>query len=177
MSRAQFKHRYSFFTDASIIAGNYRVICKDLWWKADSYRHLKHRGGCTIPCVSIKCMYDVNSVTQPSSPVPLLGKQLFISNDRNRVRWAVWELAQERVCTDSFENFSVNSLKRDQSNNTKFNPPLFSLVNTFNVQLKITCFRMCTRSGGAHYRAGNSCTMWTPWMPIPRYLFLFYFFG
>ncbi len=31
-----------------------------------------------------------------------------------------------------FENFSVKSLKRDQSNDFKFNPRLFSLVNTFN---------------------------------------------
>jgi hypothetical protein len=32
-----------------------------------------------------------------------------------------------------FENFSENRLKEDQSNDTKFNPPLFSLVNTFNL--------------------------------------------
>jgi hypothetical protein len=31
-----------------------------------------------------------------------------------------------------FENFSVNSLTGDLSNNTIANPPLFSLVNTFN---------------------------------------------
>jgi hypothetical protein len=30
-----------------------------------------------------------------------------------------------------FENFSVNSLRGDLSNSTTFNPPLFSLVNTF----------------------------------------------
>ncbi len=30
-----------------------------------------------------------------------------------------------------FENFSVNSLKGDLSNAITFNPPLFSLVNTF----------------------------------------------
>jgi hypothetical protein len=29
------------------------------------------------------------------------------------------------------ENLSVNSLKGDLSNATTFNPPLFSLVNTF----------------------------------------------
>jgi hypothetical protein len=37
-----------------------------------------------------------------------------------------------------FENFSVNSLKGDLSNSTTFNPPLFSLVNTFNLQPIIT---------------------------------------
>jgi hypothetical protein len=32
-----------------------------------------------------------------------------------------------------FENFSVNSLKGDLSNPITFNPPLFSLVNTFKL--------------------------------------------
>jgi len=42
---------------------------------------------------------------------------------------------QNGVCTDSFENLSENSLnlKGDQSNDTNFNPPLFSLVNTFKL--------------------------------------------
>jgi hypothetical protein len=31
-----------------------------------------------------------------------------------------------------FENFSEKSLKGDLSNATTFDPPLFSLVNTFN---------------------------------------------
>ncbi len=59
----------------------------------------------------------------------VIGKHLAISNDRNSVRWAVlgWE------STDSFENFSVKSSKRDQSKYTEFNPPLFSLVDTFMV--------------------------------------------
>ncbi len=52
-----------------------------------------------------------------------IGKQLFISNDRYRVRWEVLGLSQDGVCTYSFENFSVKCLKRDQSNETKFNPP------------------------------------------------------
>jgi hypothetical protein len=34
------------------------------------------------------------------------------------------------------ENPSVNSLKRDLSNALTFNPPLFSLVNTFKKELK-----------------------------------------
>jgi hypothetical protein len=56
-----------------------------------------------------------------------------ISNDRNRVRWAVLDLSQDGACTESFYNLSVNSLKGVLSNATtfKFNPPLFSLVNTF----------------------------------------------
>jgi hypothetical protein len=42
-----------------------------------------------------------------------------------------FRFSQDGVCTDSFENLSANILKGDQSNDTKFNPPLFSLVNTF----------------------------------------------
>ncbi len=61
----------------------------------------------------------------------VIGKQLMISNDRNMVCWAVLGLSQDEVCTDSFENFSAKSLKRDQSNDTKVNLPLFSLVYTF----------------------------------------------
>jgi hypothetical protein len=40
--------------------------------------------------------------------------------------------SQDGACTDLLENLSVNSLKRDLSNALTFNPPLFSLVNTFN---------------------------------------------
>jgi hypothetical protein len=40
------------------------------------------------------------------------------------------------VCTDLFENFSVNSLMHDLSNDASFNPPLVSLLNTFNVKKK-----------------------------------------
>jgi hypothetical protein len=36
-----------------------------------------------------------------------------------------------------FENFRENSLKRDLSNGTTANPPLFSLVNTFKAPLII----------------------------------------
>ncbi len=38
-------------------------------------------------------------------------------------------------CTDSFENFRDNSLKRGLSNDITLNPPLFSLVNTFKGSL------------------------------------------
>ena len=46
-------------------------------------------------------------------------------------RWVVLGLPQAGACTDLFENFSEISLKGDLSNATTFNPPLFSLVNTF----------------------------------------------
>ncbi len=47
------------------------------------------------------------------------------------VRWVVLGLPQAGACTDLFENLSEISLKGDLSNATTFNPPLFSLVNTF----------------------------------------------
>jgi hypothetical protein len=49
---------------------------------------------------------------------------------------AVFGLSQDRVCTDSFEHVSAKSLKGDQSNDTKFNPSLFSWVNTFKKVIK-----------------------------------------
>ncbi len=48
----------------------------------------------------------------------VIGKQLFISNYRHSVRWEVLGLSQDGVCTDSFKNFIMESLKRDQSNDT-----------------------------------------------------------
>ncbi len=36
-----------------------------------------------------------------------------------------------------FDNFSVNSLQSDLSNDTTVNPPLFSLVNTFKASVHI----------------------------------------
>jgi hypothetical protein len=44
--------------------------------------------------------------------------------------------SQDGACTDSFENFRENSLNGDLSNNITLNPPLFSLVNTFNIAAK-----------------------------------------
>ncbi len=64
----------------------------------------------------------------------VIGKQLFIANDRNRVCWVVLGLLQDGAWTDLVENLSVNSLKGDLLNVTTFNPPLFSLVNTFKLQ-------------------------------------------
>jgi hypothetical protein len=59
-------------------------------------------------------------------------KQLLISRDGNRFRWEV--LGLDGACTDLFENLSVNSWERDLSNANTFNPPNFSLVNTFKEQ-------------------------------------------
>jgi hypothetical protein len=74
----------------------------------------------------------------------VIWKQLLFANDRNRVRGAVLGLSQDGACTDLFENLSVNSLKGDLSNATTFKPPLFSLVNTFNLmQLVKSLLYMC----------------------------------
>ncbi len=56
----------------------------------------------------------------------VIWKQLLIS-DRNTVRWVVLVLglSDDGACTDLFENLSMNSLKRDLSNVTTFNPPSF----------------------------------------------------
>jgi len=58
------------------------------------------------------------------------------ANNRNRIRWAVVGVSQDEDWTDLFENSSVNRLKGDLSNATTFNPPLFSLVNTFKNRQK-----------------------------------------
>jgi hypothetical protein len=55
----------------------------------------------------------------------VIGKQLLLSNDRNKVLC----LSEDGACTDLFENHSVNSLTRDLSNNTTVNHP--SLVNRY----------------------------------------------
>jgi hypothetical protein len=69
----------------------------------------------------------------------VIGKQLLITNDRNRVCWEVLGLSQDGACIDLFENLRVNSLKvsGDLWNATIFNPPLFSMVNTFKMQIWI----------------------------------------
>ena len=47
--------------------------------------------------------------------------------------FAEWFNASHRdgACTNFIENFHDNSLKQDLSNATTFNPPHFSLVDTF----------------------------------------------
>jgi hypothetical protein len=69
----------------------------------------------------------------------VIGNQFFISNDRNRVRWVVSGLLQDGACNDIFENLSENTFKGDLSNATSFNPPLFSLVDTFKTTFRVWC--------------------------------------
>ncbi len=76
----------------SIFARNYRVIWKDLWWTADCYRHIKHRGGCTIPLFQLSVWCEKGDAARHYA---VIGKQLLISNDRNRVRWVVLGLSQD----------------------------------------------------------------------------------
>ncbi len=102
-----------------------------------SYLQLIHRifGTSTEkPIITVNIGEDVQyrvwikCVPQPDT-MPILGIQLFISNDRNRVRWVVLGLSLDGACTDLFEN--LISLKGDLSNDNIVNPPLFSLFNTF----------------------------------------------
>jgi hypothetical protein len=83
---------------------------------------------CTIPLfqLSVRCEKCV-----AARHYAVICKQLLNANDINRVRWVVLDLLQDGACTDFFENFSENSLKGYLSNATTFNPPLFSLVDTF----------------------------------------------
>ncbi len=60
------------------------------------------------------------------------------ANDINRARWVALGLLQDGACTDFFENLSENSLRGDLSNATPFNPPFFSLVDTFKVNKKLS---------------------------------------
>ncbi len=80
-------------------------------------------------------MYDVKSVPQPDT-IALMGNNY--SLQIKETGFAEQFYASHRMggdCTNLFENFSENSLKGDLSNDTTHNPPLFSLVNTFNFEL------------------------------------------
>jgi hypothetical protein len=69
-------------------------------------------------------------------------KKIKIPGFRIRVRWLVLGLSQDGACIKLYDNHSENSLKGDLSNDTTVtvNPPLFSLVNTFNTGvLKVWC--------------------------------------
>ncbi len=103
--------RWSTFAETPNVAQIFCVIWKDLWWRADSYHHFKHRGGSTIPLFQIsvwceECIADRHFT--------VIGKQLLISNDRNRVRCAVLGLSLDRACTDSFKKFQCEELKGRQ---------------------------------------------------------------
>jgi hypothetical protein len=128
--------RAEIFADAPHIGRNGSVIWKDLLWSSDSYRPLKYRGGCTIPLfqLSVRCEKCV-----AARHYAVICKQLLNANDINRVRWVVLDLLQDGACTDFFENLSENSSEGVLSNATTFNPPLFSLFDTFKVLLTKVC--------------------------------------
>jgi hypothetical protein len=79
----------------------------------------------------------------------VIGKQLVLSNGRNRVRGAVLGLSQDGARTNLFENFRKNSLKRDLSNVNTDNQPLFSLVDTFNTVMQETNTFIITKIRGS----------------------------
>ncbi len=75
-------------------------------------------------------MYDVKSVTQQTLCHDW--KTIIDFKWQKQVSLSSFRPPKDRVCKYSFANFSVKSLKRDQSY-----PPFFSLVNTFNINLLI----------------------------------------
>ncbi len=137
MPRGKFKRRYWFFAATPNTAGNCSIIWKDLWWRADSYRLLKYRGGCTVQYRCYNEGYYVKSISQPDT-MPLFENSFCLLNNRNRVRWRVLGLSHDGACTDLFENLSENSLKGDLSNDSTSNIPLFSLFNTFSLVYRRT---------------------------------------
>jgi hypothetical protein len=64
-----------------------------------------------------------------------------LANEKNRLRWVVLGPSQDGAFIDLLENHSKNSLKEDLSNITTFNPPLFSLVNTFKYKIAVPWVR------------------------------------
>jgi hypothetical protein len=97
---------------------------KDLWWRADYYRHLKYRGGCTIPLfqLSVWCEKCVGARHYTD-----IGIQLFISNDRNRVRWVVasHRMGPAPICLKISARIAERETYRMRTLSTR----LFSLVN------------------------------------------------
>ncbi len=102
-------------------------------------------------------MYDVKSESQQDT-IALLGINFCLQIIETG--FAEWFSASPTMgpahCTDSFENFREISFKGDPSNDITLNPPLFSLVNTFNKEIlwdvQITC-----GSDGKLYN--NGCQM------------------
>ncbi len=64
---------------------------------------------CTIPLFQLSVWCEK---CDAALHCPVIGKQLLVLNDGNRVRLAILGFSQDRICTDSFENFSVKSWKR-----------------------------------------------------------------
>jgi hypothetical protein len=79
----------------------------------------------------------------------VVGKQLLISNDRNKVRWAVLYLSHDSFCTDSFETFSVKSLMQDQSNK----PNSTHLFSHWSIPFKHSPFKMFRIFCGINFSA------------------------
>ncbi len=147
--RGEFKNRYCFFPDTPNIGRKCRIIWKDLLWSSDSCRLLEYRGGCTIPLfqLSVRCEKCV-----AARNYAVICKQLLNANDKNRVRWVVLGLLQDRASTHFFENFSENTLEEDLSNATTFNPPLFSLVVSFKKMISLhTCFDYWNNEKGFNF--------------------------
>jgi hypothetical protein len=129
MPCCEFKHRYWFIADTpnnATISSDIWSVGKDLWRWADSDRLLKYRG--CEKCVAARHYADI-------------GKQLLFANNRNRVRGALLCLSQDGASMDEFvwKKFPREQLtvKRDLSNDTTVNQPLFSFVNTFKAEKTI----------------------------------------
>jgi hypothetical protein len=100
----------------------------------------------------------------------VIGNQLLFANNRNRVRGVVLCLSQGGACSNLSENFREYGLKRDPSNDTTDNPPLFSLVNTFKwCSSQLSCRRgaryvwsvqylMVACKGGPYRLPGRVCS-------------------
>ncbi len=125
------------------------ILCGHSKYRSDLSRYLKRftmegpRGAdfYHLLCYRRRCRYNtdvsVKGIMRPLCRSPTLCRYwetvtAFKWQNRNRVRWVILGLSEDGACTDLFENLSVNSLKRDLSNNTTVNPPLCSLVNTLN---------------------------------------------
>jgi hypothetical protein len=102
-----------------------------------------------------------------------------LSNGRNRVRGSVLSLSQDGTSTNLFGNFRENSLKRDLSNATTANPPLFSLVNTFNMHCthRLVCRKRMTkkRNTSINYSEKNRLKRGT--VPLRKLLYSQYLFA
>ncbi len=87
------------------------------------------------------------------------GKQLLFANNKNRVCWAFLCRSQDGAWIDLFENHSENSIKPDLSNETTVNPSLFSLVNTFKMQLLKSKVLLSSRFQVTKEKTSSSSTM------------------
>ncbi len=93
-------------------------------------------------CLNLRRGLQVSQIFSSSSDaIPLLGNNSWFQMIETGFRWEVLGLSQDGAFI-LFENLSVNSLKGDLSNATTFNPPLFSLVNTFKSFFEI-CLKTC----------------------------------